>query len=92
MAKTRMNLGDLADYLFAEIDRLDAAAPGDEMEAEIKRADALGGISKGIIDAANVVLRSMEFKNGVGMVAHGVAEMSMPALLSDGEPAPSGAE
>jgi len=52
---------DLNDHLFEQLERLnDEDLSNEELDKEIKRADAMKDIAKQIIDNANVVLKATE--------------------------------
>lgn len=58
------DLYKLNDVLFAELDRLsNLELKGEELENEIKRADAIVDISKQLIDNAELVLRAQIAKS-----------------------------
>lgn len=72
-------LNDLNAHLFAQLDRLGSSdLKGDALEAEIKRATALSGISKDIVNNARTQLDAAKFK-----VEHtGWRPGDMPAALT----------
>lgn len=52
-------LGDLNNYLFEQIERLqDDTLTGEELEKEIKRSEAVQGIAKTIIENGALVLKA----------------------------------
>ena len=52
-------LGDLNNYLFEQIERLqDDNLSGEELEKEIKRSEAVQGIARTIIDNGALVLKA----------------------------------
>lgn len=58
---------DLNDHLFEQMERLnDDDLTDEELEKEIKRADAMKDIAKQIIDNANVVLKATELNAEYG--------------------------
>ena len=57
------NLGDLNNYLFDEMKRLnDKDLKGDELKNEILRAKSITDVAAKIVDNANVVLNAEKFK------------------------------
>ena len=58
------SLGDLNELLFRQMERLDQVSTDkEEINAEIKRSKAIEGISKNIIENANVILKAEKFKD-----------------------------
>lgn len=56
-------LGDLNNYLFAEMERLNDEEMDDaQLEREIRRAQAIGKVAQAITCNANVVLRTVELQ------------------------------
>ena len=61
MAKNK--LSDLNDHLFAQIERLnDETLTPEQMELELKKADAMEKVSKQILDSSRVVLDAENLK------------------------------
>lgn len=57
------SLIDLNNHLFAEMERLgDEDLTGDELKAELERANMISGVARAIIDNANTVLRAARFQ------------------------------
>lgn len=57
------SLIDLNNHLFAEMERLgDEDLKGDELKAELERANMISGVARAIIDNANTVLRAARFQ------------------------------
>lgn len=57
------NLGDLNNYLFDEMKRLnDKDLKGDELKDEILRAKSITDVASKIVDNANLVLNAEKFK------------------------------
>ncbi|MGN9135704.1 hypothetical protein ACTNDG_09770 [Clostridium sp. HCP1S3_B4] len=57
------NLGDLNNYLFDEMKRLnDKDLKGDELKNEILRAKSITDVAAKIVDNANLVLNAEKFK------------------------------
>lgn len=57
------SLIDLNNHLFAEMERLgDEDLKGDELKAELERANMISGVARAIIDNANTVLRAAKFQ------------------------------
>ena len=55
-------LGDLNNYLFAQLERLgDEDLKGEELKEEINRSNAVMGIAKNIINTGNLVLQGQKF-------------------------------
>lgn len=68
-------LTDLNDHLFAELERLsDEELVGDQLDTELKRADAISKISTQIISNGHLALRAAQLKADYG------AEVSVPLL------------
>lgn len=60
-------LTDLNNYLFEALERInDDELSADELEKEIKRADATNKVAKTIIDNANVQLQAMKHMDEYG--------------------------
>ena len=60
-------LVDLNDHLFEQMERLnDDDLSDEELEKEIKRANAMTGIAKQIIDNATIVLKATELNAEYG--------------------------
>lgn len=54
---------DLNNHLFAEMERLgDEDLTGDELKAELERADRISSVARAVIDNANTVLRAARFQ------------------------------
>lgn len=61
MAKNKLT--DLNDHLFAQIERLnDETLTPEQMELELKKADAMEKVSKQIIDNSRIVLEAENLK------------------------------
>lgn len=59
----RNKLTDLNDHLFAQIERLnDETLTTEQMELEIKKADAMAKVSKQVIDNSRIVLEAENLK------------------------------
>ena len=57
----RNTLGDLNNFLFSQLERLDnEELEGDELLKEIARSKAISEISKNVIENANVVLQAQK--------------------------------
>ncbi|MDO4305797.1 MAG: hypothetical protein Q4C77_03105 [Eubacteriales bacterium] len=57
-------LTDLNDHLFAELERLsDEELQGEKLDEEIRRAEAVCGVSTQIIANGTLALRAEEFKD-----------------------------
>lgn len=57
------SLIDLNNHLFAELERLgDEDLKGDELKAEIERANMISSVARAAIDNANTVLRAAKFQ------------------------------
>tara|TARA_R110002020_G_scaffold318905_10_gene534574 strand:- start:4897 stop:5145 length:249 start_codon:yes stop_codon:yes gene_type:complete len=69
MAKNK--LSDLNDHLFAQLERLnDETIKYEEMEMEIKKAKAVAGIAKEIVNTSKIALQACQ------MVADGKMDSS----------------
>lgn len=76
MLKTTLN--DLNMHLFAEMERLDdEEIKGDDLQAEINRADAMSKVADQINKNGVLALRAIAVKNEYG------GDSSMPDLLED---------
>ena len=65
--KIKNTLEDLNDHLFEQLERLnDDSLTGEQLEREIRRADAMGDIAGNIIANANTVLRAAELQSEIG--------------------------
>lgn len=59
---TRNTLGDLNNQLFETLERLnDAEVKGEDLQEQISRAKAVGGIAKDIVSNASLVLEAKKF-------------------------------
>ena len=77
------NLIQLNDRLFRELDRLEQAE-GDDLDAEIERAKAIGQMSRTVIDNANTMMKAVQLKQQASMdVAEAIAVPTV--LLGDGQ-------
>lgn len=77
------NLVQLNDRLFRELDRLEQAE-GDDLDAEIERAKAIGQMSRTVIDNANTMMKAVQLKQQASMdVAEAIAVPTV--LLGDGQ-------
>lgn len=72
------NLGDLNEYLFRQIDRLDQMELGDpgQVTAEVERARAVCQVGQAIIGSGALLLRARH--------ESAVSGDEAPAMLSDG--------
>ena len=76
----RNTLGDLNNFLFAQLERLDnEELEGDELLKEIARSKAISEISKNVIENANVVLQAQRHKDEYW--GKGNTEAEMPRML-----------
>lgn len=58
----RNTLGDLNNFLFAQLERLDnEEMSAEELTKEIERSKAIAGVSSQIIQNANTVLKAQQF-------------------------------
>lgn len=87
MSETRKknDLGDLAEALFGELDRLDACETAEEIETEVMRAKAVEAISGKVIDNAQVVIQAVRLKAAVEDSTVGTIAPLPPMLLGEGE-------
>jgi len=77
------NLVQLNDRLFRELDRLEQAE-GDDLDAEIERAKAIGQMSRTVIDNANTMMKAVQMKrDAMGDVGEAVVVPQL--LLGEGE-------
>ena len=77
----RNTLGDLNNHLFAELERLsDENLTGEELKAELRRAEGIKNISQQIIANAIVVLKSERYK----VDTMGIVEEKVPKMLGGG--------
>lgn len=69
----RNNLSDLNNHLFAELERLsDEDLTEDELEKEIKRAEAITGVAEQVINNADTVLKGVKIQNECGGITRDV--------------------
>ena len=60
-------LNDLNNHLFAQIERLsDEDLVGDELDQELKRADAVSKVAQQIISNGNLALKTMQHMDEYG--------------------------
>lgn len=74
----RKNLGDLNDYLFAELDRL--TEPGmtpEQMRDEIERSRSVSGLAAQVISNASTMLKAAELG--------AISNVAVPAMLGTGD-------
>ena len=58
----RNTLIDLNNHLFAQLERLGAEElKPDQLEVELDRSKAIGGIARNVIDTAKITLEGMKF-------------------------------
>lgn len=77
----RDTLGDLTDHLFAELERLgDEGMTPEQLDVEIKRANAISDVAQVVINNANTVLKAAMFQDG-RMDANG----RLPRMLTEGD-------
>lgn len=75
------NLMDLNDALFKQLDRLDKKElSSEELEQEIKRANAITNIAGVIVNNANLLLKAQKVKDDSFR-----ADTKLPAILETGE-------
>lgn len=71
-------IGDLNDHLFAQLERLsDEELKGEELDREVKRADAIVAISEQIVGAADLRLKAAKI-----IADHGEIPRGTTALLT----------
>jgi hypothetical protein len=75
-----MNLNDLNRHLFDQLDRLAKAENKEEVNKEISRANAIGGIARGVIDSSRVLLDAHKLA-----VEYPHATKPMPKMLKNEE-------
>ena len=74
----KTTLNDLNMHLFAEMERLDdEEIKGDDLQAEINRADAMSKVADQINKNGALALKAITVKNEYG------SDTSMPELLED---------
>lgn len=79
--KIKNTLGDLNNHLFAELERLsDEDLKGEELDAEIRRAEAVCDVSTQIIANGALVLKAEQFKDGSNS-----ANARLPQFIGGGE-------
>lgn len=60
-------LGDLNNHLFAQLEKLgDDDLNGDELEAEIRRSEAMANIGESIIKTGELQLKAMKYMDDYG--------------------------
>lgn len=58
---TRNTLGDLNNHLFEQLERLnDDELDGEQLEKELKRADAMSKIAANVVNNANTILKAQK--------------------------------
>lgn len=73
-------LGDLNNYLFEQLERLnDDDTSDEELEKELKKTDAIIKVSQQIIANGNLALQSMKHMDEYGYNA----QRNIPAMLMD---------
>lgn len=71
-------LKDLNDHLFEEMERLnDEDLSGEELDKEIKRADAMTKVSKQIISNGSLAVRAANLQYEMGM------KVNMPTFIEE---------
>lgn len=73
------NLEALNNYLFEQMERLNGDLKAEEIETEIKRADAVTKVAKAIVDNANLALNAQKHFDEYGIEKN----IAIP-LLGDG--------
>jgi len=74
------SLSDLNNYLFAEIERINSDdLKGEELDAEIKRAKTMAGLSEAIIHNADVQLKAVEMRNNYDPQYYEIPQNILPA-------------
>ncbi len=70
---TKNKLGDLKDHLFAQLERLaDDDLTPEQIEAEVKRTDAIVSLSDQIVGTADLQLKAAKLfaEHGAGVLPH----------------------
>lgn len=62
MSATR-DLAELQEHLFGELDRL-ASADADSLDAEVRRAEAIVGVGKVMVENANTAIKATYLADG----------------------------
>lgn len=58
----KANLGDLNNVLFEQIERLnDDDLVGEELENQLKKSQAIGGIAKMIVNNSSLILKAAKY-------------------------------
>ena len=71
------NITDLANHLFAELERLgDEELEGEKLDKEIERAKAIALVGRQLVDAAKVAVDATKLK-----AEYGTAKIDMPPLI-----------
>lgn len=58
------DLSSLQGHLFAELDRLSGEMTPDELEAEVRRADAIVSVAKVAVENANTAIKATYLADG----------------------------
>lgn len=77
----KANLMDLNNVLFERIERLnDDDLVGDELENELKKSKAIGGIASTIVQNSSLILRAVRYEE------ESIADPQLPKLfIGDGK-------
>ena len=68
MSKMKHNIGDLGDYLFDQLDVLtNSDLEGEELDKEIRRAEAIGALSDKLIRVGDLAYKTMVHMHDMGI-------------------------
>lgn len=72
------NLGDLNNYLFEQLERLnddESLNNEEQFEKEMKRSKAIAGVAKTIIDNAELLLEAKKYQDEFGLKKGEIPDM-----------------
>lgn len=85
MADRKNDLGELANALFGELDRLDGCQTAEEIEREVMRAKAVEAIAGKVIENAQTVISAVKLQVATEDATISTIAPLPPMLLGGGE-------